>query len=399
MALEVLAGNLEGYETRILDLKAQEETLADVISEFNPQVVGFTCLTCEANTVLRLSREVKNWKRDITVVVGGIHVGNDPNFFNHSAIDYVVIGLGKASFRDLVSALEENKSPLTIPGVAKTNPSGNLSFIPRQYSREDLVESSAPRFDLVDKYRNHYIIQSLQMNMGFVATAFGCPNNCSFCSLAHIIGSRYLTHSTDCVIRDIKLLGNIPIIRLVDANTFGNAQRAKELCQALAKANFQKHFIIDACADTVVQYPDLFREWKQIGLHTVIIGFEEINNILLSEWKKKNTVSIISQAIKILHDLDISMVGDFIVSPDYSEENFQELARFVEENKVQLPVFTVLTPLPGTPLYESKKNKIVIHDLDYYTLTNAVTLTKIPEKEFYSLLTDLTTRFYSKATL
>jgi radical SAM superfamily enzyme YgiQ (UPF0313 family) len=399
LALEVLAGNLYGHETQILDLKVQGESLSDTISEFNPDLVGFTSLTCEAGTVLHLCQEVKEQKKNTTVVVGGIHASNDPYFFNHPAVDYVVVGLGKASLRELVSAIEKENPTEGIPGVAKTNPSGRLSFIPRGYGKEDLVESRAPRFDLVDKYRDHYLIPSPRLHMGFVATALGCPNSCSFCSIANLTGNRYLTHHIDSVIRDIKLLGTIPVIRLVDANSFGDVKRAEELCQAIGDANLQKHFMVDACADTVVDHKELFQKWKNRGLRAVVVGFEEIDDTLLAQWRKKNTVDIIRKAIRILHDLQISIVGDFIISPGYNEKDFRILTQFVEKNNIQLPVFTVLTPLPGTPLYQSIKSKITVHDLDYYTLTNAVTPTKLPEKEFYQFLTELTTRFQSRATL
>ncbi|MEW6379976.1 MAG: radical SAM protein [bacterium] len=399
LALEALAGNLDEHETQILDLKVQGESLADTMLDFNPDLVGFTSLTCEARTVLRLCREIRELKKDTTLVVGGVHASNDPGFFNHPAVDYIVMGLGKASFRELVAAVEKGDYPADIAGVAKTNPSGRLSWIPRDFRKEDIVESRAPRYDLVDRYRDQYLVPFPRLQMGFVATAFGCPNSCSFCSIANLTGKRYLTCSPDCVIRDIKLLGTTPVIRLVDANTFGDVKRAHELGHALLEADLQKHFMIDACADTVVNHRELFHLWKNAGLRAVIVGFEEINNTLLAKWGKKNTADIVREAISILHDLEISIIGDFIISPDYNEKDFQTLARFIEENTIQLPVFTVLTPLPGTPLYQSMKDKIVIHDLDYYTLTNAVTPTRLPEKEFYQSLTELAMRFHSRATV
>ncbi|MEW5802668.1 MAG: radical SAM protein [bacterium] len=399
LALEALAGNLYDHKTHILDLKVQGESLSDTLSAFDPDLVGITGLTCEVRTVLRLCQNVKEQKKESTVVVGGIHASSDPQFFNHPAVDYIVTGLGKASFRELVSAIETGRPTERIPGIARTNPAGRLSYIPRNYSREDLVESCAPRFDLVDKYRDHYRIPALGLQMGFVATAFGCIHSCSFCSIANLTGKRYLTCHTDTVIRDIRLLGDIPFIRLVDANSFGDVKRAKQLCQAIAEADLKKLFLVDACADTVVDHQELFEEWKKSGLQAVVVGFEEINNTLLAQWGKKNTAGIVREAIRILHDLDISIVGDFIISPDYEERDFQVLTRFVEENRIQLPVFSVLTPLPGTPLYRSMKDKIVIHDLDYYTLTNAVTRTKLPEEEFYTLFIELATRFHSRKTL
>ncbi len=398
-ALEVLAGNLENHETRILDLKIPGESLEKEISGFSPDLVAFTSLACEANTVLRLSRETKNINRKIIIVIGGVHATSDPAFFNREYIDYLIIGLGKLSFRELVDSLETNGYQEELAGVARTNPQTEILFIRRKYDNRDLVEEKAPAYDLITRYRNNYVIDSLGISMGYINTAYGCPNHCSFCCIGNITGNRYLEHNAECAVRDLRLLEDIPIIRLVDANTFANTARAKNLCEAIQSNGFKKRFIADACADTIVSDPGLFEQWQRAGLYAVIIGFEEINNERLSDWNKKNTLDIVQRAIEILHELKISIVGDFIVSPDYCEDDFRKLETFVEKSAIELPVLSVLTPLPGTPLCKTMQNDIIIQNLDYYTLGNAVTMTTLPEKIFYTILTELQDRFHHKASL
>jgi radical SAM superfamily enzyme YgiQ (UPF0313 family) len=138
-----------------------------------------------------------------------------------------------------------------------------------------------------------------------------------------------------------------------------------------------------------VRHSDLFVEWKKAGLRSVIVGFEEIDDRRLKEMGKENTAAINSEAIGILHDIGITIVGDFIISPEWDEARFQEIRDYLESHPVDLPMFSVLTPLPGTPLYESLKEEITIHDLDFYTLTNAVIPTRMNEKAFYENYADL----------
>src|SRR5512132_3106495 len=76
LALEVLAGSLKGHEVRILDLKAEAGGVHDALSDFEPDLVGFTAVTCEANTVVRLAEEARENIR-ATVVTGGIHASCD----------------------------------------------------------------------------------------------------------------------------------------------------------------------------------------------------------------------------------------------------------------------------------------------------------------------------------
>ncbi|MEA3385045.1 MAG: radical SAM protein [Thermodesulfobacteriota bacterium] len=398
LALEVLAGNLETHEVRIVDLKAEPSTLQGVLSEFMPDIAGITGVTCEANTMLVLASEIKE-VCGATVVVGGMHASNDPEFFNQQDIDHIVIGLGKASLRELVSTIESGGDTRAIAGVAKTNPGNRLSYIPRKYSVLDLVDEKSPCYDLVRQYRESYTLSSLNLRVGFVATAFGCPYNCSFCCIAGQAGGRYLTHKITSILRDIRLLEDIPVIRLVDANTFGNPDHARRLCEGIQEAGIKKHFLADIRSDTVVRHSDLLLQWKEAGLRSVIIGFEEISNEGLEKMKKANNVATNSEAIRILHDIGITIVGDFIVSPDYKESQFETLARYIEDNTIDLPILTVLTPLPGTHLYESVKDQIIIHDLDFYTLTNAVVPTQLEEEVFYQNYADLLKACHAKAKL
>ncbi len=219
--------------------------------------------------------------------------------------------------------------------------------------------------------------------MGLVASAAGCPYDCSFCCISPITNGRYLTADIDAVVRDIDHLDQTPVIRLVDANSFGNPKHALQLAEAIATAGIKKQYMADVRSDTVVRHPQLLKRWKEVGLRAVIIGFEEIDDIALQGLNKDNSAATNREAIRILHDLGLTIVGDFIISPDYTEQQFDRLGDFVRKQKIHLPMYTVLTPLPGTQLYRQMKEQICIHNLDYYTLTNAVLPTRLDEELFY----------------
>ena len=109
LSLEALAGNLDSEEVMIVDLKAKPGTFRDVLADFAPDVVGITGVTCEANTVLKLASQAKE-TANATVVVGGVHASNDPSFFNKQDIDYIVVGLGKSSLKELLTAMASGRA-------------------------------------------------------------------------------------------------------------------------------------------------------------------------------------------------------------------------------------------------------------------------------------------------
>jgi hopanoid C-3 methylase len=398
LGLEALAGNLPEHEVRILDLKADPGGLEDALAGFRPGLVGFTAVTCEANTVVRMAGQVKE-ACGAVVAVGGVHASCDPSFFNRPGIDYVVVGLGKASFAELAAALARDGSPECPPGVARTRPGGEIAVVPRKFGAADLAESRPPRYDLVAGYRDSYTLHSLGLRLGFVSSSFGCPCGCSFCCIPFLTGGRYLTHAVETVIADIRALGDLPVIRLVDANTFGDPAHAARLADGILAAGIRKNFVADVRPDTVVRHPELLRRWKQAGLRSVVVGFEEVADDVLASWDKRSTVAVSDEAVSILRELGISIVGDFIVSPDYDEARFDALERYVSGRRIDLPVLTVLTPVPGQPLFAAMSDRLVLRDLDYYTFTNAVVPTLLDEKRFYERYAELTKRFHENAKL
>ena len=396
LCLEVLAGNLRDHDVSILDLKADTRTFTEVLSNFAPDMVGFTAVTCEANTVLALARRTKEICGAV-VVVGGVHASNDPDFFNvYGTVDHVVAGLGKNSFRELVLALEKRRDTTSIPGVATICRGQPVRLKKRKYGREDLLDHVPPNYGLTAKYRSNYVLPTLGLTVGFVCTAFGCPYNCDFCSVGNLTGHRYLTHSADAVVRDISLLPDVPVIRLVDANSFGNPKGSMALCKAIQESGIAKSFAADARADSVITNPELFSRWKKIGLRTVIVGFEEVSNSRLDQMQKECTVEKNREAIKLFHDIGLTVVGDFIVGLDYTPDDFSSLENFILDNSIDLPMLSVLTPLPGTGLYGKMESEISITDLDFYTLTNAVAPTKMDEGEFYSRFSRMVSSFHAK---
>ncbi|MDR9501643.1 MAG: radical SAM protein [Desulfurivibrionaceae bacterium] len=398
LALEVLAGNLRDHEVMILDLKVEPAGLAATLAAFGPDLVGITGMTCEANAMVALARQVKE-SCPAKVVVGGIHASNDPDFFHLSVIDYIVIGLGKASFRQLIRALEEGEEGGAIPGICKVGAGKRAHYSPRPFSMADLVDDVPPAYELVQRYRDHYVLTSLQLDMGFVVTAFGCPFRCHFCCIKGLTNGRYLSHSIDTVLRDISLLPDIPVIRLLDANTFAHVEHATRLGAALKEADLRKQFLADVRSDTVVKHPELMVAWREAGLRAVIVGFEEIDDSSLSAMNKASSVAVNSEAIRILHDIGITIIGDFIISPSYKQSDFDRLERYICDHQVDLPMITVLTPLPGTALFADMQADITNHDLDYYTLTNAVTPTRLAEKDFYQRYAALLKMSHSGARL
>jgi radical SAM superfamily enzyme YgiQ (UPF0313 family) len=90
-----------------------------------------------------------------------------------------------------------------------------------------------------------------------------------------------------------------------------------------------------------------------------------------------------ARAVKILHDLDIEISASLIVRPDFGRQEFAAVGRYCRELDLNFAGFAVLTPLPGTDLYEQVRHELLTRDTDYYDFIHTVLPTALPLREFY----------------
>jgi hypothetical protein len=122
---------------------------------------------------------------------------------------------------------------------------------------------------------------------------------------------------------------------------------------------------------------------------TIFLGLEKIDDAGLSSVNKKNTVANNNRAIEILQDLDVGYTPNFIVDPDWEREDFDKLKRWIERTGAYNSGFSVLTPLPGTDLWDEVQHDVVTEDWELFDITHAVLPTRMPLDDFYAELAGL----------
>lgn len=406
LALNELAGMVPNEEVVIIDQKTELDNNPDYIftdeylkelEQFRPDMVGITCITAQYNSVIKLLNLTKKFNRKILTIVGGIHPTLSTDDFVGSNADILSVGIGKHSFRCIVEAFKKDRwmaNFIQIPNLVLikgtsleyTRSLCSLSF--EEVKNYYLFDEVLPNRSLTDKY--NYTIKQMDKKIHYISTSQGCTHKCNFCSIWQMTDGRYFHKEVECIIRELKTMDQYPIIRFCDANTFGDINKAKILFTRIIEEGLDKHFYMaDVRTDTVVAHPELMKLATKAGLKIAICGLEATSNEELEAYNKKNTIENISQALRILNQLGVYVNGNYIVKPDYLEKDFKRLARFVENNPIYNSGFTVLTPFPGTELWETMKDDVINYNFDYYNLTNAVVKTALPEKEFYGQMTQL----------
>ncbi|MBO8128636.1 MAG: cobalamin B12-binding domain-containing protein [Peptococcaceae bacterium] len=392
LGLEVVAASLSEHEVRILDL-FNDRRLTNEITAFKPDVVGISCsFTVDVYKTLAIAQLVKTTKPDVFLFIGGHHASLKPEDFYHPAIDAVVIGDGEAAAPYLVNALERGEDLTKVAGLAVNTPEGQV-LTPERPLVVDLDEVPIPNRELTKRYRNKYYLGT-RRPFNLMETSRGCPYHCNFCSIWRFHRGKIRFMSPERVVEEVKTLPPGDVL-FTDDNFLIDIDRSFKIADLIARSKLpRRRYIFQARSDTIIKHPDVIKKWAEVGLDNVFIGFEKIDQDGLNAINKRNSVQNNEKALKFLQSLNIGVYASFIVDPQFTRQEFRKLIEYVRRLKISQPYFSVLTPLPGTELYQQVKERITTMNYNLYDLLHAVLPTKISVNQFYQEFANLYRKTY-----
>ena len=322
-------------DVEIRYLEIADLTLCDGIPE-EFEVVAISSFSAQIKDAYALADRYR--ALGTKVILGGLHVTAMPEEARLHA-DAIVLGEGETVW----------------PKVMHDLSSGNLSPVYDARGHNfDFEDAPVPRFDLLELERyNRLTIQ----------TQRGCPFRCEFCAASIQISPTYKLKPTAQVLKEIQCIKSLwdrPFIEFADDNTFVNKLHSKQLMRALAKEQVRWFTETDL---SVAEDMELLQLIQDAGCAQVLIGFESSTFSGLdgierrSNWKARKLDSYMN-AIQRIQDHGITVNGCFILGLDSTGlESFENIWRFVCESQLYDVQITVLTPFPGTPLYQRLKNE------------------------------------------
>jgi len=386
LALEYLAAGLkeDGVKVKILDMRIEDD-LSTVLDEFSPDAVGLTAFTNQVNIVKDLARDLKGYDKDIKIIIGGHHATVAPEDFNTIEFDVVVIGEGVFTMKEIVRAFKENGELSEIKGAAFPSVYGLYRTEKREYTELDNLP--LPDRELTAKYRKHYFSEWFKP-LASVRTSLGCTARCNFCSLWSITGGKYLKRSVSSVVKELQTIKEENIF-FCDDESMCDWKRMDLLADEIREAGINKKYFLYARVDTIVRHPEMFKKWADIGLKQVFVGMEDYSDERLSSMNKGVTSRQQVEAVKILKSYGIMMYASFMISPDYTKDDFASLKKYIRDLKLTYATYTVMTPLPGAVLYEKNKHRLISRKPEYFDMLHTLLPTLLPLKDFYYEMSEL----------
>jgi len=393
LGLEYVAAALlrEGHRVRIADLRFGPSLHAR-LRQFRPELVGIACThTVDVPTTLLTASEVKRRTPEAFTLVGGHAAGAFPEPLLTQDVDAVCVTDGELTFPALVRALS-SRAPLgDVPGlwVRHAPGAGAACFraTARQEQRISLDEVALPARELVAPFQHHY--RCVHMTpLWAVETSRGCPFRCSFCSIWRWQGRSFRHRSVDAVATDLATAG--PNVFIVDDLFWHPRARSLQLAQELRRRHVRKSFIlVQARLDTVARNADLLAAWRPLAdVFDIFFGFEVPTDQQLARLSKDMTVAHAEAGIEVARSLGYGVTGNFVVDPDFTESDFESMWAMVDRLALRRCGFTVLTPLPGTPLFEAMQPRLVERDFSRYDMHHILYEPRLGRQRFFELFAE-----------
>ncbi len=311
-----------------------------------PEVVGITVHLTFAERAYELARYFRD--RGCTVVLGGLHVQSCPDEVVPHA-DAIALGDGVRVWPEILGDIER----------------GTLR--PRYEAPYDRD------FDLDPPPRRALVPRSSFLTTASVIATRGCRNRCGFCYLSSA-GLRipYGARSVGAVRREIDGSGERFAV-FIDNNLGARREYLSELCRALtgSRTVWSAAVTLDVTDD-----PRLVRRMALAGCTAVFIGFESLSDDNLAAQRKRGPrAEEYARRVRMLHECGIAVNGSFVLGFDEDRADvFQQIADWVDANRLECATFHVLTPYPGTPLFRQfeAEGRLLHRDWSKYDTAHVV---------------------------
>jgi hopanoid C-3 methylase len=378
------------HEVKILDLRLEDEqTLARTILEFLPDVVGTTSMTTDAYQAKAVLRMARAMRPSALTIVGGHHPTLTPEEFDEPYIDVIVQGEGELTLREIMDRWEAQRASFdrAFEGVKGTRYRDSDGVRRTNAKREQTVsldDLPSPDRRLIKKYQGRYFFTGIRP-MASIYTSRGCSFDCNFCAIWEFYERRTRFLSARRIVDQMEACEE-PFVFVLDDNFLTSKRRVVELCEELERRRVRKFWMTQGRTDFAADHPDLIARLARNGLVMVLSGFESNDDDNLASLRKKSTWEKNQRANQVMQDAGIFFTGIFMVRADWTHEQFEQLYEYVNSLTIGIPLFTILTPLPGTQLYRAYKDKLLTTDHRLFDLIHAVLPTRLPRAEFYKEL-------------
>jgi len=345
--------------------------VAGQLLEREPTAVGFTALGCNFMAVVKIAGKIKQRRPETLILLGGPHptVLESAIMNKFADFDILVRGEAEETIVPLLDALDSGKDLSEIPGI---------SYRDGAHVCRSAFEGKVMDVDRLSVAAFHfYPIHELGLRSMRVEAGRGCPFHCTFCSTATFFGRKYRVKEAKKLVNELRFLNSaysITDFSLQHDLFTVNRRKVLEFCEEVRPCNFS--WTCSARIDCVDS--ELLRDMARSGCRGIYFGVETGSSSLQELVKKRLDINLLQPTLRCAKELGIKVTTSFITG--FPSETFSDLEATLDclDSCLRISPTTtslqlhLLTPEPGTALYEENKNQLLydghISDFNFPTL-------------------------------
>ena len=194
---------------------------------------------------------------------------------------------------------------------------------------------------------------------GLLVPGVGCVNGCRFCATSHFFGRKYTSFFSEgealyrqaCRVADG--LGTEELF-VMDENFLKETDRARALLACMERDGRHFQFAIFSSAEAIEAFG--VENMARLGVHFVWIGAESRR-----ETYQKNHGRDLKSLVRQLRDHGVSvLVSGILLLEHHTPDNIWEDIDYIIGLDGDYTQFMMMTPLPGTGLYDDLKARNLI---------------------------------------
>jgi len=382
-----LEKNVNGVDVEILDCNAEKvdwKELEKRIESAKPDMVASSSLaTCNTYSVVRTLETAKKVDPDVMTVTGGQHftATAQQSLLEYPVIDVIVRGEGEQTLTELAKRGKRTAALSQVKGISFRK-NDLVTHNPPRPLIESLDELPFPGYHLVkntvDKY--HFsLMAGRNARYALIEGSRGCPHECTFCTQWRHWQGSWRLKSPKRIASEMEYCHRnfgSGFVWLTDDN-FGAGTRAKDIAEEIIKTGIQDgiSWFVQARCDDIIKNKEALPKLRKSGLQWVLLGVENSELQTLETYNKAMRPSDAKTAVDLLKENDIFAQAMLIIGQRKDTiQSIEKQRDFAESLHPDLAFFSVLTPFPGTEIYEEAQRNRWIEDFNWshYDMAHAI---------------------------
>jgi len=301
------------------------------------------------------------------------------------SLDFVIRGEPERTLRELVDALSADRAEDVLVSCTEVETLSSIRGLAYRRDGEVVITGDRPLGDLNDLPLplhhllplEHYRMPLVRGNYAFVTTSRGCPARCTFC-IKHVMWQNSVRlRAPERILEEVRLLMSLGVRNVhFEADLFTvNREQVEGICRAILEEGLSIRWTCNSRVDTVD--PELLSLMKEAGCWMISWGIESACPRVLQRAKKGITPAKAERALRWSRAAGIGNWGYFIIGlPGETEESIAQTTRFAKTLPLDLALFHVAVPYPGTPFYYEalEKGWLTMERWEDYDMTASTVL-------------------------